>query len=109
MLLCIRNTIKKGVKILKQWDRDTFEIKLLKSYFGLKQDVKIVFTYASPINSRYTKSRTVDILDKIESDLEGRYSIIMGDLNGRTKLGENFTEFYRKHQSIAISGQTWTA
>ena len=103
MLLFIRRTIKKGVKIEKQGDQDTFQIKILKNYFGWKQDVKIVFTYASPINSGYTKSRSVNILDKIESDLEGGHSIIMGDLNGRSKVGEDFVrDSEDKHSPINI-------
>ena len=71
MLLFIRRTIKKGIKIGKQWDQDCFEIKLEKKFFGLNRDVNIVFTYASPINSGYTNSRTANIIDKLESDFEG--------------------------------------
>ena len=114
MLLFIRKTIKKGVKVVKQWDNDTFEINLLKSYFGLRQDIKLIFTYASPINSGYTKAREVNILDKIET-VNGDGRIIMGDLNGRTKLGDDFvrdsedkyspinTQYYEKDTYMARS------
>ena len=69
-----------------------FEITLLKHFFGLKNDIRIIFTYASPINSCYTKYRTDNILDKIETNLismDNNY-LIMGDLNGRTRLGDDF-------------------
>ena len=79
-----------GVKIGKQSDRDTFEVKLLRKKFGLKQDLRIFFTYASPINSGYTQSREINILDKLAKDLDGKNCIIMGDLNGRTKKGDDF-------------------
>ena len=45
MLIFIRETIVKGVKIGKHFDLDTFEIKLLRKNFGLKQDLRIFFTY----------------------------------------------------------------
>ena len=52
-----------------------------------------MFTYASPINSCYTKSRTEHVLYKVEHTvISGNYDngIIMGDLNGRTKLADDF-------------------
>ena len=51
-----------------------------------------MFTYASPINSPYTKSKPDNILDKIEReylDNEGNYFVI-GDLNGRTREEDDF-------------------
>ena len=53
------------------------------------------------INSCYTKARTTNILDKIETQFidGGDNFIIMGDLNGRTKLGENFVRDYSDDHS----------
>ena len=62
---------------------------LQKSFFQLRKDINILFTYASPLNSCYTKARDINILDKIEVSGEEN-DIIMGDLNGWTKLGEDF-------------------
>lgn len=91
-LIFIRKSIKMGLKIGKIRDDDAFEITLKKSFFGTSKDKKILFVYASPLNSCYTKSRTENIFDKIETKLVdgGSNHIIMGDLNGKTKFGEDF-------------------
>ena len=68
------------------------EVILHKKPFNLKEDKRIIFTYASPLNSSYTKSRSKTVLEKIETYIDdGRYSfLVMGDLNGRTKREEDF-------------------
>ena len=92
ILLFIKTSIRNGIKIKHNFDKDAIEATFLKNFFGLKNDVKYLFTYASPINSPYTKSRTANIFDKIETQYidDGGNLIIMGDLNGRTKTGEDF-------------------
>ena len=90
-LLLIRKSIAKGIKINKNKDVDVLEVTLLKHFFLLREDTKILFTYASPLNSCYTQARDTNILDKIETSYDGGESyIIMGDLNGKTRLGEDF-------------------
>ena len=104
-LILIRKSIKMGIKIVEKCDDDAFEITLLKNFFGSKQDKKILFAYASPLNSCYTKSRSVNILDKIETELvdgDSKY-IIMDDLNGKTKSGDDFvTDNSDDHSPINI-------
>ena len=59
--------------------------------------------YASPLNSSYTKSRVANILATIETMTrdEGNHYIIMGDMNGRTKIGEDFVrDNLDKHSPI---------
>ena len=76
----------------KNDDADMFEITLKKHFFGLEDDIKILFVYASPLNSGYTKSRSINVLDKLETIVlkkENKY-LIMGDLNGHTKLKDDF-------------------
>ena len=91
-LLLVRNSIRKGIKILNNQDKDIFELILLKKYFCLHADIKLIFAYASPITSCYTKARTENVIDTIERKTlnAGGNCLIMGDLNGRTKLGEDF-------------------
>ena len=91
-LLFIRTSIKEGVKIREIFDEDALEVTLKKGFFGLQEDIKILFIYASPLNSCYTKSRTSNILDITETRIrdEGGQYIIMGGLNGRTRLGKDF-------------------
>ena len=92
MLMFVRKSIEKGVKFGKREDKDIFEVTLKKRFFGLEDDITFFFTYASPINSCYTKSRSENVLDKIETKIIGGDDIffIMGDLNGHTKEGDDF-------------------
>ena len=94
LLIFIKTSIRNGIKIRHNFDQDALEATFLKNFFGLKKDVKYLFTYASPINSPYAISRTVNILDKIETQYidEHYHGIIMGDLNGKTKTGEDFVK-----------------
>ena len=91
-LVLIRKLIRKGVKIMETDDKDIFELKLLKKYFALDTDINLIFTYASPINSCYTKARTENVIDTVEKKIMNTENncLIMGDLNGRTKLGDDF-------------------
>ena len=78
----------------------------MKTFFGLSKDKKIVFTYVSPINSCYTKSRVSNILEKIETQFLGQENnfIIMGDLNGKTNLGDDFVrDDLDKHSPINVT------
>jgi hypothetical protein len=64
---------------------------LNKTFFSLKEDQHILFVYASPINSCYTKARPLNVLEKIETKTHDfRNTLFLGDLNGRTKTGEDF-------------------
>ena len=68
--------------------------------------MKILYTYASPINSCYTKSRSVNILDKLETDVldDDSNHIIMGDLNGKTMVEDDFIrDNLDKHSPINTS------
>ena len=91
-LLLIKKSIRKGVKIKQDFDVDALEVILEKKFFGLQQNIKILFAYASPISSCYTKARSENILEKIENKIvDGRNTyLIMGELNGRTQKGDDF-------------------
>ena len=92
MLLFIRRTLRKGMKVNRDVDDDCVEVVLDKDFFGLTESVKILFTYASPLSSPYTKSRSGTVLEKIDTYIDnGRTScLVTGDLNGRTKTEEDF-------------------
>ena len=85
MIIYIKASIRNGTNIRRTFDEDAFEVTLLKNFFGLRNDIKLLFTYASPINSCYTKARATNILDKIETHFidGGNNFIVIGDLNGR--------------------------
>ena len=92
MLLLIRKSARKGIKIDQDFDVDSLKVTLKKDFFGLEHDIHILFTYASPFTSPYTISRNKNIIEKIETKIvDGRNTyLVMGDLNGRTKDGEDF-------------------
>ena len=90
ILVFVKTCIKNGVKICDTIDEDAIEIKLSKTFFGLRTDVKYLFAYASPINSPHTKAKSVNVLEKIETQHIDNDCFLMGDLNGRTKTDEDF-------------------
>ena len=92
MLLLIRKKVRKGIKIDQNIDVDTLKVTLKKEFFAIERNIEIFFTYASPINSCYTTGRSENILEKIDKKiLDGRKDcIVMGDLNGRTRMEEDF-------------------
>ena len=91
-LIFVKTCIRNGINIGRNFDVDTLEITFLKNFFGLRKDIKFLFAYASPIDSPYTRTRTHNVLDKIETQyiVDGGNHIIMGDLNGKTKTDEDF-------------------
>ena len=54
MLVYIKTSIRSGARIRRNFDDDALEVTLLKNFFGLGKDFKILFTYASPIIVRGT-------------------------------------------------------
>ena len=103
LLLFIRRSIKKGVKVNKKVDDDCLEVILDNNFFGLSRNIRILFTYASPITSSYTQSRDKTVLEIVETYInDGRNSfLVMGDLNGRTKKEDDFVrDSADKHSPI---------
>ena len=92
MLLFIRRSLRKGVKVNNDIDDDCIEVTLNEGFFGLEKSVRILFTYASPLTSSYTRSRSRTVLDHLETFInDGRNSVlVMGDLNGKTRTADYF-------------------
>ena len=83
----IKQSLRKGVKIIDRSHPDIIWIKLCKHFFGFEQDIFLNAVYISPFASTYNKRTDVDkdIFNKIESDV-AHYSnlgriMILGDLN----------------------------
>ena len=84
----VRNEIRPGIKFLEHCNNDYIWLKLCKDFFGTLHDIYLCFLYNSPVNSTYTNSLDIDLLDLIEKDII-RYSeigkiLIAGDINART-------------------------
>ena len=90
LLILIRKSVYPGIKRGKFTDDDVFHLVLKKEFFALKSDKNFIFTYASPLNSGYTKARAENIFDKIETKVDPSNLIIFGDLNGKTGVEDDF-------------------
>ena len=88
----IRNTVRNGIKILKNTNSEYQWIQLTKNFFQLEKDIFICFSYISPFNFQ-NKSDT-DSLDAIFRDINVfknvRYILLCGDLNARTGTDLDF-------------------
>ena len=101
MMLLIRRTVRKGVKIIPSDNPDILGILLLKDFFGLPEDLNVWFVYAPPLDSPYLNNRD-GVLDCLEKHF-GQYDspIIMGDLNGKTKTAPDYVlDATDKHSPI---------
>ena len=56
MMLLVRKSIRKGVKISDTDDPDILGITLKKDFFNLSEDVHLWFVYVSPATSPYAKT-----------------------------------------------------
>ena len=76
-------------------------ITLSKEFFGLQEDLAVWFVYAPPLSSSYVKNRD-KVLDELEKLLISKdTSIILGDLNGKTALEDDFiNEDTDKHSPV---------
>ena len=82
----IRNTIRNGIKILKNTSSEYQWVKLCKTFFNLEKDIFICFSYISPCNFQ-TKSDS-DTIEAVFRDMNlfnNTGQVLMcGDLNART-------------------------
>ena len=90
MLLLIRKTIRKGVRVTSTENPDILGIRLLKDFFGLTEDLHIWFVYCPPLDSPYLADRKgiLDCLDKLLTHSDR--SMVFGDLNGKTSTEDDF-------------------
>ena len=78
--MLVRKTIRKGVKITNTVNPDILGIKLLKDFFGFKEDLHIWFVYAPPLNSPYLADRqgVLDCFDRLLTNSDGS-NMVFGD------------------------------
>ena len=101
MMLLVRKSIRKGVKVMYTEDPDILGIILNKDFFGLKQDYTVWFTYAPPSSSSYsvTREKVLCSLEKFLVTDNNGCSFILGDLNGRTTQNPDFIADDNDHHS----------
>ena len=67
----------------------------------------MIFTYASPLTSSYTKARSANIFDLIETKVEAKNLVIIGDLNGKTRMEEDFVQDSLDDHSPVVENQCY--
>ena len=87
IIIYIKDTIRNGVKLVKNDIDCIVWIKLDKNYFKLEDDWYLAITYIPPENSVYHNIYDVDIFKKLEDELsyykcKGKVALL-GDLNSR--------------------------
>lgn len=91
--VAVRNTIRKGVKILPPTNTEITWIKLCGKFFNLEQDLYIAIAYVSPYRSSFTCQRD-NIFELLENDVN-EYSklgncMICADFNAKTGCEPDF-------------------
>lgn len=88
LLIYIKDSIRKGVKLMKNDTDSIIWIKLDKNFFKTKSDRFIATVYIPPENSPVHNVYNIDFFAKLENEI-GTFSrkgdvFIIGDLNSRT-------------------------
>lgn len=95
LAICIKNSIKPGIKFLPITSSEYMWFKLDKKFFNLSDDIYAACVYICPENSSYA-NKTDDVMEALELDL-ATYSkdgncLICGDFNGRTCTEPDFCD-----------------
>ncbi len=91
--VCIKNSIKAGVKLLPATNSEILWLKLCKQFFNFDKDLYIAIVYISPLGSSFSGKRD-NIFEILENDVSV-YSklgncLISGDFNARTAGDADF-------------------
>ncbi len=91
--ICIRNSIRKGIKLLPITNSEVSWLKLCKHLFNLEQDIYLAVAYVSPAGSSFSEKRD-NIFEILENDISN-YSkkgacFVCGDFNAKTAQEPDF-------------------
>ncbi|MEW8546197.1 MAG: endonuclease/exonuclease/phosphatase family protein, partial [Candidatus Thiodiazotropha sp.] len=94
LIIYVKNSIYKGVKLVKNEIDCIIWFKLEKEFFNLEEDIYIGAAYIVPENSAVHAVYDVDFFLKLEEDIsffanKGKV-LLMGDLNSRTGTKNDF-------------------
>ena len=95
LAVLIRNEIKQGVEVIKQYHDYYVWLKLDRNMFSCEKSIYICLVYQPPVSSVYNDANSdTSLISLIESDLvnlvNDDYVLVMGDLNGRTGVEYDF-------------------
>ena len=92
--ILLKNTIKRGVKLISKTLPDIIVVQLNKNFFHTQNHIYLITAYVSPINSKYRARLESNPWDAI-NDAITKYSakgdvILCGDLNAHTSQAADF-------------------
>ena len=94
MILCIRKDIKHGTVLQENTSTECIWVKIGKKAFNLTKDLYVGFNYILPGNSTHLHALAkdpIEDLDRTICSLKAKGNVlVMGDLNGRTGLRDDF-------------------
>lgn len=86
--ILIRNTIKKGVQLMKNTSSEYQWLQLRKDFFRVDKDIFLCLAYVLPSSSGFQTDSTMDGFEAIERDVNKYrhlgYVAMCGDFNART-------------------------
>lgn len=98
MIVYVRNSIKKGVKIVRNEVDGLVWLKLDKQYFVLDSDWYIGITYIAPENSPIHDLYETDIFTKLEEDTlhYSQYGRVLVTVDTNSRVGQKSDVIYNK-------------
>ena len=85
-----KNYLSKGIEHVYKNSRNAILLHMKKSFFGLHQDVLLVFTYIPPEGSRIYNNSNINIMEELQETLiefivvHNCHILCCGDFNART-------------------------
>ena len=97
IIIYIKDTIRQGIKLVKNDIDCIIWIVMDKNFFQLENDWYLAVAYIPPENSNYHTIYDVDIFNKLEEELcfyksKGHKIALLGDLNSRIGRKCDFIE-----------------
>ena len=107
--LCVyvHTSILAGIKKVPTSGSENVIIKLCKDFFGLENDLHLIFSYCVPKYSSYRVRNQMDVYSDLENKIRSVPPacdiLVMGDLNARTGEGQEFLN-NENNSNIPIPG-----
>ena len=96
ILICYKKNLHKGVAVIDKATENMIWIKIKKEFLNMKENIILGGIYNSPINSSYTRTQNIDLIDAIQTKImtfsQNDYLIVGGDFNARVGNIKDFIE-----------------
>lgn len=99
ILIYIKDSIRKGIQLVKNAIDCIVWLKFDKNYFKIAEDIYVAVTYVAPENSPVHNLYEPDIFSIIQDDITFFQTkgdvFLLGDLNSRTSIKADYIEYDR--------------